>query len=46
MLSIRKSSISTPFAISFQVAGVETVASGRGLTEYTLAKVRPHAFWL
>ena len=36
----------TRAATSFQVTGVDTVASGVGLTEYTLASVCPQAFWL
>jgi hypothetical protein len=28
------------------VSGAETGARGRGRTEYTEARVRPHAFWL
>ena len=42
----RKSSMAMPFSTSFQVTGVDTVASGRGRTEYTEASVLPQRFWL
>ena len=35
-----------PRSISSHVTGVETLATFVGRTEYTLASVRPHAFWL
>src|SRR5579864_5382967 len=45
-LRIVKSSMRIPRSTSFQVTGVETVAAGLGLTEYTEAKVLFQAFWL
>jgi hypothetical protein len=38
--------MASPRAISAHVTGVDTLARGRGRTEYTEASVRPHAFWL
>ena len=40
-----KSSVSTSGSSS-HVTGAETVASGRGRTEYAEAMVRSRAFWL
>src|SRR5688500_8775812 len=45
-LSMRKSSIASPFSISFHETGVDTGARGLGRGEYTDASVLPHAFWL
>ena len=35
-----------PRSISSHVTGVDTLATVVGRTQYTLASVRPHAFWL
>src|SRR6185436_9550697 len=44
--SIVNTSGRNPRSISSHVTGVETLAAFVGRTEYTLARVRPHAFWL
>ena len=44
--SSRKSSMWNPRSTSSQLTGVDTPANSLGRTEYTDARVRPHAFWL